>query len=331
METIRVVTTNEERQAFEKVFGIAELNEDQRTIVYGSCFAAFAKGYAEGRKVSEGDAEARQLLAQKINYPNWWDTEKFPTLDSAILADLVRTVAKLQDENQRAENQIAENEKLRAENKRLLTENAELKKRLTKKDGESFYSMDQMRDYAEAHLKTRLYVFEDILNRTRKKFAEEANAIGTRNPAERDAYQKAAKEMHEIANQVKRTTANSFSSRVFKWGFECFGLGQVKNRTLRVCVFLEAATRLARALGVDQDAAQAVVNWVFKNEAGEVKQRVGETCMMLALLCESYGIDMMGQAEQSLLDSSEPERMKEISKNRYSNAFYCAIDSMGVS
>lgn len=303
-ETISVVGTDEERQAFEEAFGIEELSDNQRTIVYGSCLGAFLIGYragkaAENRVAAPGPAlvREREELAKKLDYPKAWDAKLFPTVESAVINAIeLRELA-----IQRLEGEIAQLEYERQQ----------------EKSRGAFYTMDQMRDYATGFLTTRFYsiihAFELKIKEwenTRDRFRANANMNGA------SVYTLHAEELRTLVKNAKAHGAKSFQKRATEWAKRCFGVRLTDDLQERNFRFAEEAIELVQACGMKRSEVERAVDYVYGRPSGVTRQEVGGVYTTFALLCEAHGIDMVGEGERDLVEIDNPEKTEAIRVKR---------------
>jgi hypothetical protein len=303
-ETISVVGTDEERQAFEKAFGIEELSENQRTIVYGSCLGAFLIGYRAGKAVEKKvTAHLSALvseceeLAKKLDYPEAWDAKLFPTIGSAVINAIeMRDLA-----IQRLDGEIAQLEYERQQ----------------EKSRGAFYTMDQMRDYSAAFLTTRFYSIINIFEKKisewenmRDRFQDNANLNGT------SVYKLHAEELRTLVENAKAYGARSFQKRATEWAKRCFGERLAMDIQERNFRFAEEAIELVQACGMKRSEVERAVDYVYGRPAGVTRQEVGGVYTTFALLCEAHGINMVGEGERDLMEIDNPEKTEAIRKKR---------------
>lgn len=88
---------------------------------------------------------------------------------------------------------------------------------------------------------------------------------------------------------------SEFQSAVLAWMLECFGADSIFDKQERSIRFLEECLELAQACGVTIDQAYAMVDFVFKRNAGEIDQEVGGVMVTLAALCAALSIICLAQ------------------------------------
>ena len=299
-DTIRIAGTEEEQEAFEKAFGIAELNEDQKMVVIGSCFGAFAIGYraakeaAEKAKVSAPAlVRERAELAKTLDFPEAWDAKLFPTVESAAINAIELRDMAIQ---------------------KLESEVAQLKyERDQEKERGAFYTMDQMRDYASGFLTTRFY---SIINMFEKKVSEWENASEQfrENVSVNGAtiHILHAEELRTLVKYAKAHGTESFQNRATKWAQRCFGARLVADAQERNFRFAEEAIELVQACGMTRFEVERALNYVYGRPVGEKRQEVGGVYTTFALLCHAHGIDMVAEGERDLMEIDNPEATERI-------------------
>ncbi|WFU10353.1 hypothetical protein QA646_05705 [Rhizobium sp. CB3090] len=93
---------------------------------------------------------------------------------------------------------------------------------------------------------------------------------------------------------------NSFQARVHEWIVSCFPPLAHHDSHERAHRFLEEALELAQASGCSRADAQALVDYVFSRDQGEVVQEIGGVLVTLAALCNAQNVDMDHAAETEL-------------------------------
>lgn len=299
-DTIRIAGTEEEQEAFEKAFGIAELNEDQKMIVIGSCFGAFAIGYrvakeaAEKAKVSAPVlVRERAELAKTLDFPEAWDAKLFPTVESAAINAIEFRDMTI---------------------KKLESEVAQLKyERDREKERGAFYTMDQMRDYASGFLTTRFY---SIINMFELKIKEwENESVRFRENVSLNGasvYTLHAEELRTLMKNAKAHGAKSFQKRATEWAKRCFGVRLTEDVQERNFRFAEEALELVQACGMTRFEVQRALDYVYGRPVGVKRQEVGGVYTTFALLCEAHGIDMVAEGERDLMEIDNPEATERI-------------------
>lgn len=81
-----------------------------------------------------------------------------------------------------------------------------------------------------------------------------------------------------------------FEESVNEWFVECFGEEGAANKQERVQRFVEDAMKTARLFGCSAAEAHKLVDYAFNKPAGEAKQEIGGTYLMLIQLGSSVGI-----------------------------------------
>lgn len=327
--------TEEESAAFRKVFGIEELDERQQTLMYGTCFGAFLLGYRrakaeEKQKENTQDARelqtTRELLAKELNYPAEWDTAAYPTLESAA----IEAIATLTAERDHAQHDLEESRKPSVSRKELadrLSYTTDYKafpsledvalSALKSRESPGFYTMDQMRDFAQGMITTRSYVVIESMERKIREWHETAITLDQKNIPGGHVYRKALEELRTIAENAKSLGNKPFQARAGDWAKKCFGLRMATDPRERNQRFAEEAIELVQACGMTKREALGAVEYVFGRPVGEKRQEVGGVYTTLALLCHVQGIDMVGYGEKDLMEINAPEKTESIAKKRH--------------
>lgn len=298
-DTVRIAGTEEEQEAFSKAFGIDELSEDQRMIVIGSCFGAFAIGYRAAKAAAPATAlvREREELAKALDYPQAWNANIFPNVESAANTALI-----LRDDAIK---------KLEREVAHLKYESDQEKSR------GAFYTMDQMRDYAAGFLTTR---FNSIIHMFELKIKEWANASerfrGSNSLCSASIYTLHAEELRTLVKNAKAHGARSFQKRATEWAKRCFGERLTADAQERNFRFAEEALELVQACGMNRFEVQRALDYVYGRPVGEKRQEVGGVYTTFALLCEAHGIDMVGEGERDLMEIDNPEKTEAIRVKR---------------
>jgi hypothetical protein len=279
MTTYQVIATEEERAAFDKAFGVQGLTEEQYQRVITLLLPTFLMGYRQGRedsKPNKEQAQAKERLAIMLGYPNTWDTAAYPNLEMAAIEALATKEA----------------------------------------DKKSFYTMDQMRDYAAGVLTTRTYGIVEALeteiaeleDRSRRAHADGTHGGGI--------YYSISNELKGIVEQAKNLGSRPFQKRAMYWAKKCFGLTLATDIRERNQRFIEEALELVQACGLTRREALGAVNYVYGRPVGDKRQEVGGVYTTLAILCSAHNIDMVGEGERDLREIDNAETTGRIRMKR---------------
>lgn len=181
----------------------------------------------------------------------------------------------------------------------------------------AFYTMDQMRDYAQAMVTTRGFVvIEDLQNKVEeyRKCAQHARDTG--DSVSFDIFSHVLGELRTVVDNAKTLGAKPFQKRAAYWAKKCFGEFQATDTRERNQRFAEEALELVQACGMTKREAVGAVNYVYGRPLGEKRQEVGGTYTTLALLCQAHGIDMVGEGERDLLEIDNAETTERIRTKR---------------
>jgi NTP pyrophosphatase (non-canonical NTP hydrolase) len=114
---------------------------------------------------------------------------------------------------------------------------------------------------------------------------------------------------------------NTFQDRCKEWAVECFGqplaTEDMKERAQR---FMEEAAELTQAVGMTREQAHALVDWKYDGARGTIADEVGGVLITLALLCETYNLDMERVGEgilQSCWARADKIKAKQKTKPRF--------------
>jgi hypothetical protein len=309
MSRYRMEISNEALQAFESELDIQSLNESARTAVIATCLPLFAMGYYAAQNAAEKDAkkeaerlEASAKLAQDLDYPGAWDTAAYPNVESAAIEAL-----------------DAANEEAKS-----------FASRLNSVQQNGFYTMDQMRKYAEGFFTTRIYALLEMLqtkirecNTTAECLQNDKDRILADSPG---AYPLIAAELKTIADNAEALGAKPFQKRAMYWAKDCFGYTlamAVKERNQR---FIEEALELVQSLGMSQREALGAVSYVYGRPAGDPRQEIGGVYNTLAVLCAAHNLDMVGEGERDLLEISDNESTRRIREKRQSKPDFAEVE-----
>ncbi|WP_367154696.1 hypothetical protein [Methylomonas sp. HYX-M1] len=80
-------------------------------------------------------------------------------------------------------------------------------------------------------------------------------------------------------------------TKILQWTIATFGQATADNTGERIRRFLEEALELAQAVGLDQDAAQNMVEYVYSRPTGHVNQEIGQVGVSLLALSEHLHIN----------------------------------------
>jgi NTP pyrophosphatase (non-canonical NTP hydrolase) len=280
MTTYQVIATEEERAAFDKAFEVEKFTDEQYHRVMPLILPAFLVGYRKGRedsKPNKEQAQAKERLAIMLGYPNMWDTAAYPNLEMAAIEALATKEA----------------------------------------DKKSFYTMDQMRDYAAAILTTRTYVIVEALETGIAELEDRSRrAHADGNPNSGGIYYTISNELKGIVDRVKTLGSNPFQKRALSWAKRCFGIKLVTDIGERNQRFIEEALELVQACGLTRREALGAVNYVYGRPVGDKRQEVGGVYTTLAILCSAHNIDMVNEGERDLREIDNAETTKRIRMKR---------------
>ena len=104
---------------------------------------------------------------------------------------------------------------------------------------------------------------------------------------------------------VTSPTFTTIQARVIAWYRDCFPekaaeLKTSKNRKHVNHRFLEEAVELVQACDCTEAEALEVVRYVYSRSVGERKQEVGGVSISLAVLCETWDLQLVDAAESEL-------------------------------
>jgi hypothetical protein len=276
----------EELAAFREAYGLATLNEVQQLVITASCLPTFLKGYraakSETLKPDSEQVEARQRVAQLLKYPEEWDVAAYPNLEMAVVEAL--------------------------HTKEL--EDARL------------YTMDQMRDFADGMISTRINYFMERLglqanewDAIAARFEERATDITT---AEAAVMRRDAKELRRSISQM-RAVAPSFQRRAGAQIRKIVGGESATDPRERNYHFFQEAAELMRACDMTKGEMYAAIDYVFDRKIGSRTQEVGSVMIALAALCVVHKIDMFEAAEVELLEICDSERNRMQTAAKYND------------
>lgn len=106
--------------------------------------------------------------------------------------------------------------------------------------------------------------------------------------------------LHPAPTPGGASEASSFQERVQPWMMACFGPEISSDRLERNDRFIEEALELAQASDYPKDRAQALVEYVYGRDQGDINQEVGGVMVTLAAHCLAHGVDMHAAAETEL-------------------------------
>ena len=292
MTTYQVIATEEERAAFDAAFEVKGFTDEQYHRVLTLLLPAFLVGYRKGRedsKPNKEQAQAKERLAIMLGYPNMWDTAAYPNLEMAAIEALATKEA----------------------------------------DKKSFYTMDQMRDYAAGVLTTRTYVIVEALeteiaeleDRSRRSHADG-------NPNSGGIYYTLSNELKGIVERVKKLGSHSFQKRAMYWAKRCFGLTLATDIRERNQRFIEEALELVQACGMTRREAWGAVSYVYGRPVGEKRQEVGGAYTTLAALCAAHNIDMVSEGERDLLGIDNEKTTTNIRLKRQGKPDFGSVETL---
>ena len=104
---------------------------------------------------------------------------------------------------------------------------------------------------------------------------------------------------------ITSPTFASIQARVVAWYADCFPdkaaeLKTAKNRKHVNHRFLEEAVELVQACDCTEQEALDVVRYVYSRSVGERAQEVGGVTTSLAVLCETWNLQLVDAAETEL-------------------------------
>lgn len=91
-----------------------------------------------------------------------------------------------------------------------------------------------------------------------------------------------------------------FAVRVGLWLIECFGVSIARDTNERNLRFLEEALELVQSLGLSQESAHKLVDYVYNRDIGFPEQEVGGVMVTLAALCFANHLNLEACAEDEL-------------------------------
>lgn len=327
-----VDASEEELQAFSDAYSLHQVHKRERDIITGSCLAAFLAGYrAKVVSLLRDLNETRSDLAAELAYPHEWDTNKFPSLESAALLH-IRAQRTVNPSIIKARGQLTKEleypEKWDTAAYPTLEEALVETLTTSKLSGEErCYSMNQMRDYADGMTQTRhFYLFQRL-----KLVAGEWDALAAKfeantsiPSAQAETMRSCAQGLRAAINGLQTMMPKSFQKRAGAWAVECFGSQLGSDPKERNHRFFEEATELVQACGMTENEAIAAVKYVFARPIGDKLQEIGGVMTTLAVLCHVQGINMMEAAEIDLLEISVPEKRDAIAAKRMTKPDFSA-------
>lgn len=289
--------TQEEIDAFEEAFSFAKLGPYQRSQHYALSFMPFLVGYRAAR--ASVTLQEKAELSLRTQFADAGEKLMDACTEAGCppntdMTDWIKETAK------------------RAEN------------------SDKLYSMDQMRDFADAHHVTRLTL---IRNELRKKalMLEESTRLHT-GPGKLDSSLdlRAAAQSAFEAETIRGVIAilptiqiATYQRRVGYWVRNCFGETVANDCVERNFRFFEEAAELVQSLGMTAYQAHALVDYVYNRPVGVPFQEVGGVMTTLAALCCANKLDMHEAGEAELIRVNDPAimqkiRMKQASKPKQS-------------
>lgn len=291
-ELHQMALNDEEREAFERAYQMHLMNPQQRNAILLACAPGFIIGYRCARNAMKPDierTEASAKLAEDLDYPQAWDTAAYPNVESAAI-EALHTAS---------------------------VEAADFAKRLQNSNKDAYYTMNQMRDYADGVVTTRNYTVVDALETKIRECLENVERFRADcNHGVSSAYNLMASELRTIADNAKRMGRQPFQKRAMFWAKKCFGMTLamgIKERNQR---FIEEGLELVQAGGMTKREAIGAVNYVYGRPVGDMRQEVGGVYNTLAVLCEAHGIDMVGEGERDLIEINNEESTTRIRMKR---------------
>jgi uncharacterized protein (DUF1499 family) len=297
--TYQVEVTKEECDAFDEAFSKQSISQEQHAILVKTCLPTFALGYRAAKKAAESaEAEtneqlaARAKLAECLDYPNSWDTPAYPNVESAAIEAL---------------------DAANCEAKAF----AKVLKSAREKPCNASYTMNDMRDYADGVVTTRLFTVVDSLEQKVRGLRAHASTLHDAGQADNSgAFFLIAAELDRILTDAKNLGRKPFQKRAMYWGKNCFGLTLAMDLRERTHRFGEEAIELLQAYGMTKREVLGAVDYVFGRPIGDKRQEVGGVYTTLAMLCAADGIDMVGEGERDLLEIDNTETTKRIREKR---------------
>jgi hypothetical protein len=271
--------TEDELSAFNIAFETDKMTPEQRQKIVIATISAFVMGYraAKNAEVEKDREESRQKLAELIEYPRQWDIVSWPTLESAALEAVSQKKA----------------------------------------EDKAFYTMQQMREYADGLISTRFYSVVDALETKIGEYAHHSISLSEKgHTASASVYTVVGEELRTVVDGIERLGSRKFQKRVAYWAKVCFGAHLAMDKRERNQRFIEEALELVQSCGMTRREAIGAVNYVFSRPVGEKRQEVGGVYTTLALLCDANGIDMIGEGERDYMSISTTEVTERIRAKR---------------
>lgn len=116
---------------------------------------------------------------------------------------------------------------------------------------------------------------------------------------------------------------SDYQQRVWRWCQETFeGIACWRTNKERAYRFLEEATELFQAVGMEKEDAYAVVEYVFGRPKGELKNEIGGTMVTLLALAAHLNLDVQEALVAEYVRIIQPRvqskiRAKQKAKNRH--------------
>lgn len=304
MSNFQINVSEEERDAFNREFETQGITGTAYAFLASSCMPAFVAGYRAAKEAIAGlsekqkeQKEASAKLAADLGYPNAWNVAAYPTVEFAAIEALDAAKAEVKA----------------------------FAKRLTEPAG--VYTMDQMRDYADAVATTRMFSVIDALDQKIRSLRSQGHSLHNAGRTDNSsAFDLMASELDQIFLETKRLGRVSFQKRAMYWGKKCFGLTLAEGLRERTHRFGEEAIELCQAFGMTKRAALGAVEYVYGRPVGEKRQEVGGVYTTLAMLCEASGIDMVREGERDLLEIDNEKSTTNIRLKRQGKPDFGEID-----
>lgn len=124
-------------------------------------------------------------------------------------------------------------------------------------------------------------------------------------------------EIYNSKNKTGWKPELSFQGRATAWCLECMGQDVLNNKRERAHRFLEEALELVQSAEIPESEVQQLVSYVYGRPKGELWQEVGGVMVTLAVLCNTFGINLDSESEKELkrcLENIDRIRIKHVAK-----------------
>ena len=115
-------------------------------------------------------------------------------------------------------------------------------------------------------------------------------------------------------------STDNFQRRVGKWMNEAFSNAICNNRIERAMRFFEESTELCQSLGMTQEQAQKLIDYVFSRAIGDPHQEVGGVMVTLAALGNTINHSISHCGETELTRINQPEILAKIRAKQVTKA-----------